>query len=68
MLLQRAAVPFYWVLSPEDKTLIAYALDSGSYRVAFSVECRDDGAPSDARISPFDEIAIDLAYLFGGDE
>lgn len=65
MLLQRAQVPFYWVLSPEDKTLIAYGLDDGSYRVIASFECHEAIDCAKVRISPFDEMEIDLAYICG---
>ena len=65
MLLQRAEVPYYWVLSPEDKTLIAYALDDGSYRVIDSVECGKNSDPAKIRIPPFETVEIDLGYVFG---
>lgn len=35
MLLQRSRVAYYWVISPEDKTLIAYRLVEEKYQVAF---------------------------------
>lgn len=65
MMLQRNRVPYYWLISPEDKTLIAYKLAGDAYRVAFAVECR---APEDfgkVRIPPFEEVEIDLRYVFG---
>jgi Uma2 family endonuclease len=65
LLLQRAAVPYYWILSPEDRTLIVYALDGGSYRVCFSVAYRPPETPARARIPPFESIDIDLGYIFG---
>jgi Uma2 family endonuclease len=65
MLLQRAEVPWYWVLSPEDNTLIAYGLDEGSYRVIKSFECYEADHCSKVRIPPFEELEIDLAYIFG---
>jgi len=65
LLLQRAAVPHYWILSPEDRTLIVYALDGGSYRLCFSVAYRPPESPTRARIPPFDSIDIDLGYIFG---
>jgi Uma2 family endonuclease len=62
--LQRAGVPFYWIVDPEDRALIAYALDAGHYRTLFTAE-----GPSETsvrvRIPPFDEIEIDLGILFG---
>lgn len=65
LLLQRAAVPYYWILSPEDRTLIVYALDGGSYRLCFSAAYRPPESPARARIPPFESIDIDLGYIFG---
>jgi hypothetical protein len=67
MLLQRAGVPHYWIISPEDRTLIAYALEGGSYHVCMTIDPSDRGAHGKARIPPFDAVEIDLDYLFGGD-
>ncbi|HPE61856.1 MAG: Uma2 family endonuclease [Thiothrix sp.] len=67
MRLQRYQVPYYWVISPESKTLIAYELAGENYRVIFSCECT---APGDCRqlfIPPFDAQGIDLGYVFGGE-
>jgi Uma2 family endonuclease len=65
LLLQRAAVPHYWILSPEDRILIVYALDDGAYRLCWSVAYRPPETPDKARIPPFESIEIDLGYLFG---
>lgn len=65
MLLQRSRIPFYWVISPEDKTLIAYQLVNERYSVAFSVECAVEQDLDKARIPPFEEVEIDLSYVFG---
>jgi len=67
MLLQRAGVPHYWIISPEDRTLIAYALDDGRYHVRVAIDPSDGDAPTKARIPPFDAVEIDLDYLFGSD-
>jgi hypothetical protein len=67
VLLQRAGVPHYWIISPEDRTLIAYALEGGSYHVCITIDPSDGGAPTKARIPPFDAVEIDLDYLFGSD-
>jgi Uma2 family endonuclease len=60
LLLQRVGVPFYWLIWPEDRTLIAYQLDQGKYRIVASLN-----EPTRARIPPFDAIEIDLAYILG---
>ncbi len=65
MLLQRSKVPYYWVISPEDKTLIAYGLVDEKYHVTFSVEYGAERDVNKARIPPFEEIEIDLKYVFG---
>lgn len=64
MRLQRAGVPFYWIIAPEDRTLIAYALEAGGYHAVFTAEGSEETSAS-ARIPPFQEIEIDLGALFG---
>jgi hypothetical protein len=59
VLLQSAAVPYYWILSPEDRTLIVCELDSASYRLCYSVAYRPPETPAQARIPPFESIDID---------
>lgn len=65
ILLQRSKVSYYWVISPEDKTLIAYKLVEENYHVTFSVECREQKDFEKTRILPFEEVEIDLGYVFG---
>lgn len=65
LLLQRAAVPHYWILAPEDRTLIVYALDHGTYRLSYSVAYRPPETPTKVRIPPFESLDIDLGYIFG---
>lgn len=65
MLLQRAEVPFYWLISPEDQTLIVYQWVSGHYHSVYSVECLAQRDCGKAHIPPFEEVAMDLAYIFG---
>ena len=60
LLLQRQRVPFYWLIWPEDRTLVAYRLDGDHYRVIATLS-----EPVRARVPPFDEIELDLAYLLG---
>ncbi|WP_338115167.1 Uma2 family endonuclease [Thiocapsa imhoffii] len=62
--LQRAGVLFYWIVSPEDRALIAYALDAGGYRTVFTAEGPDETSAK-VRIPPFEAIEIDLNLLFG---
>ncbi|MBK1733347.1 Uma2 family endonuclease [Thiococcus pfennigii] len=60
-LLQRHRVPFYWLIWPEDRALIAYALDGGGYRVVRTLVDEPK-----ARVPPFDAIELDLSYILGG--
>jgi Uma2 family endonuclease len=65
MLLQRAGVPHYWIVSPDDRTLIAYALDAGGYPVIFSADYPLGTVPGRVRVPPFDAVELDLGYVFG---
>ena len=60
LLLQRHRVPFYWLIWPEDRVLIAHQLDGDSYRVVTTIS-----GQSRARIPPFDSVELDLAYILG---
>ncbi len=68
MLLQRTGVPNYWIISPEDKTLIAYRLMDTKYQVTFSVEYGVEAVPGKVRIPPFEELEMDLRYIFGDED
>jgi Uma2 family endonuclease len=61
LLLQRHQVPFYWLIWPEERKLVAHRLDSGTYRVIATLDHRRY-----ARVPPFDEIALDLGYILDG--
>ena len=65
MRLQVYQVPYYWVISPENKTLIAYELAGEHYRVVFSKECTAGEDCQRVFIPPFAEQGIDLGYVFG---
>jgi len=65
MLLQRHKVPYYWVISPEDEALIAYHLVNKTYQVVFSIERKVENDTDKVRIPPFEEVEIDLNYVFG---
>ncbi len=62
LLLQRHRVPFYWLIWPEDRVLIAHELDGGHYRIIATI--KGEGR---ARIPPFEAVEVDLAYLLGID-
>ena len=65
MLLQSFSVPYYWIISPEDKTLIAYHLVGENYHVVFSIECKEKSDLKKVIVPPFESVEIDLAYVFG---
>ena len=60
LLLQRHRVPYYWLIWPEERVLIAHALDGAGYRVVAAVSDQPR-----ARIPPFEEVELDLAYILG---
>lgn len=57
LLLQRHAVPYYWVISPEKRTLIAYHLVNGKYAVMLSAEHDEK-----VRIAPFSEVEFSCYF------
>ena len=64
MLLQSFAVPYYWLISPEDRTILAYQLVGENYHIVFSIECTKPEDFKKVHIPPFEEIGIDLNYVF----
>lgn len=62
LLLRRYGVPFYWLIWPEDRVLLAHALEAGNYRIVATL--KDEAR---ARIPPFDAVELDLAYILGAD-
>jgi Uma2 family endonuclease len=60
LLLQRHRVPFYWLIWPENRTLMAYQLDGEHYRLIATVT-----EPTRVRVPPFDALELDLAYILG---
>jgi Uma2 family endonuclease len=64
LLLQRHRVPYYWLIWPEERTLIAHRLDGEGYRVIATVS-QPTAEQARARIPPFDSVEIDLAYILG---
>ncbi len=65
LLLQRHRVPFYWLIWPEDRTLIAYRLEDGGYRVIKTITGESIAEQPRVRIPPFDDVELDLAYILG---
>ncbi len=65
LLLQRHRVPFYWLIWPEERTLITYALDGATYRIIADLTVT---GPDAARVAipPFEAVPIDMGYILGG--
>ncbi|WP_295882757.1 Uma2 family endonuclease [uncultured Thiohalocapsa sp.] len=65
LLLQRHRVPYYWLIWPEDRTLVVHALDGEHYRITHTLSAPDDtGQP--VAVPPFESVPIDLGYILGG--
>jgi Uma2 family endonuclease len=66
LLLQNYQVPYYWIIYPEDKTIITYILVDSKYKVDFSIQCKEEKDLKKVNIAPFEEVKIDLSYVFEG--
>lgn len=53
------------MIAPEEKTLIAYELENGHHRIAFSAECHDATACSQLVMPSFVGQVLDFGYVFG---
>jgi len=60
LLLQRHRVPYYWLIWPEDRVLIAHKLSDSGCQVVQTIR-----GEKRARIPPFDDVELDLAYILG---
>jgi len=65
LLLQRHRVPYYWLIWPGERTLVAYALDGATYRIIADLTVT---GPEAARVAipPFEAVPIDVGYILGG--
>jgi Uma2 family endonuclease len=62
--LQRAKVPYYWIVDPEDRALMAYGLDDGRYQTLFTALGPEE-TTSIVRVPPFEALELNLGLLFG---
>jgi Uma2 family endonuclease len=58
--LRRAALPYYWIVNPEERILIVHRLEAQGYLVTLTA-----GVDDTVRAEPFDDVEIALAVLFG---
>jgi len=62
LLLRRHRVPYYWVIWPEDRTLVAYALEDGEWCMISTLKDADR-----RRVPPFDALELDLGAVLAVD-
>jgi Uma2 family endonuclease len=60
LLLRRHRVPYYWIIWPENRTLVAHALDGGEWRVIATLRDAER-----ARVPPFEAVELDLGVVLG---
>ena len=60
LLLQRHRVPWLWLIWPEERALIAHALEADGYRVVATLQAAEHQR---VRIPPFEAIELDLAAM-----
>ena len=60
-LLERNHVPFYWLISPQQKTISVLILDANG---VYSIDKEYSESMGKVSIEPFEEIEIDLALVF----
>ena len=60
LLLKRHRVPFYWLIWPEERMLVAHVLEDGGWRVVATLKGRACG-----RVPPFDAVELALDDLLG---
>lgn len=61
--LQRAGVPHYWIVYPEEKLLHVYRLENGRYSRVLSATSGDL-----IRAEPFDAVELRASVLFGDED
>jgi hypothetical protein len=60
LLLRRHQLPCYWLIWPEDRTLVAHTLDGNGWRVITTLKERQRG-----RVPPFETVEVDLGVVLG---
>jgi Uma2 family endonuclease len=58
--LQRAGVPYYWIVNPEEQLLHAYRLENGRYSCVLTATSGET-----IRAEPFDAVELRSSVLFG---
>jgi Uma2 family endonuclease len=60
---QRAGVPYYWIVHPEEKLLHVYRLEHGRYSCVLTATVGDV-----VRAEPFDAVELRVSVLFGDED
>jgi len=60
LLLQRHRVPWFWLIWPEARALIAHALEGDGYRAVAMLNATEHRR---VRVPPFDAVELDLAAM-----
>jgi Uma2 family endonuclease len=60
LLLQRHRVPWLWLIWPEERALIAHALDGDGYRAIATLNAAEHRR---VRVPPFEALELDLAAM-----
>jgi Uma2 family endonuclease len=60
LLLKRHRVPWFWLIWPEERALIAHALEGDDYRVVATLRSSECGR---VRVPPFEAVELDLAEM-----
>lgn len=64
LLLLAQQVPYYWIVYPEDRTVMVYALNDGKYVLTATETVRDESYT--VALPPFMDMPIDLGSVFEG--
>jgi Uma2 family endonuclease len=57
----RAGVPHYWIIDPDQQTLTVHRSTEAAYVVQLAAKTGET-----VRAAPFEELALEVALLFGG--
>ena len=61
--LHRAGVPHYWIVNPEEKTLVVHRWEARGYLIALAAATGET-----VRAEPFDAVELRVAVIFGDEE
>lgn len=64
LLLQAQQIPYYWIIYPEDRTVMVHALHEGKYLLVVTEVVREDSFI--VTLPPFLDTPIDLGAVFEG--